>query len=459
MIALENKDIDVTIVVELENGTKEEITGLYFPLNGVFYYNDSFLEKNKDIIKNQYAIFPDGSEVDILNASVEIDGVELFSYVYIASKERKLKEYLKNYVPELISELEYGFYGNKFVIKDVELNLQFAYLFDELFKENENHILISDSFQGYKHNPQESKMNFYSQKGFNYKGYSEFFYVNDFFLEYIEQQKYDRKEFNGLSFFIGETEVTIKKPSHFFKFLNHVTQPDGRFRSWDNVFTISFKGVTDGEVEEFLQEVFYYLSKVFSVYNNESHLFRISNEEPTIFFERLLCKIEGQKFPRAKHVDCLAYYNKGLSVSRVDSFKYFYNVLEYFFIVVTNEKIKNLETKYPDFLIDFKCEIGSALKDSERMMIKYLLEDMCEKNGEAYIRHEMFKALSSDLIENFDLDVFADKLYDYRNGDTHSKTGTKEKVKPPRLLTKYEDDAWVEISKSLAEKLINQRCF
>lgn len=287
-------------------------------------------------------------------------------------------------------------------------------------------------------------LNFYEDFGLFYKNYCEFL---------IDK---DGSAIDNQEFMIGNLKVTIDEhPSLLFLIAHYDLLGDKFFRSNiedGGISLLSIKGdnLTLQNLEQNLSKVQFILgyydeafNKHYPQYNRWEDVYDTSNGLSTDVFElrreNNIHTIDGC-FPDFKYPEAIQYYNAGLSLKGNQlAFQYFYKILEYFWGVL-NEKPK--ETKY--------------IKEREQLQILI-------RSIKSEITHLISSAINKGHIkkeDNYDkaIILFSNKLYNYRCDIVHAKSDAKYTVELPYILDKAKGDFWINVTRQLAEILIETHC-
>lgn len=287
-------------------------------------------------------------------------------------------------------------------------------------------------------------LNYYEDFGLFYKNYCEFL---------IDK---DGTAIDNQEFIIGNLKVTIdKRPSLLFLIAHYDLLNDEIFSSDVTDGGISLLSITGDDltlqnIEQNLSKAQFILGyydeafyKHYPQYYKWEDGFDTSNGVSKEVFElrrrNNIHTIDGC-FPDFKYPEAIQFYNAGLSLNGNQlAFQYFYKILEYFWGVL-NEKPK--ETRFK----------------KEREQLQILISSI-----KSEITHLISSAMNKGHIKkenNYEeaIILFSDKLYNYRCDIVHAKSDTKYTVELPSILDKAKGDFWINVTKQLAEILIETHC-
>lgn len=287
-------------------------------------------------------------------------------------------------------------------------------------------------------------LNYYEDFGLFYKNYCEF-------LIYKDGWAIDNHEF-----MIENLTVTIdEQPSLLFLIAHYDLLNDEGFSlavSDGGISLLSIKGdnLTLQNLEQNLskaQFILGYYDETFykhypQYYKWEDYYDDSSGIDTKVFELRRKRNIHTTDgcFPDFNHSEAIQFYNAGLSITGNQlAFQYFYKILEYFWGIV-NEKIKE------------------PRQQREREQLQMLIN---------HIKHEISHLISAAIDKSYinkhdDYDesiiLFSDSLYNYRCDIVHAKSDPKYTVELPYILDKAKGYFWTNVTRQVAEILIEKHC-
>ncbi|CAH0169128.1 hypothetical protein [Peribacillus simplex] len=353
------------------------------------------------------------------------------------------------YSEELLENLNILKVNNEIlVVEDYEINQKIALSWNNLFGSEEEDFddINKFTFKRYNYEVDNPRMKYYPNKGFFIRGYGEFF---------IHYPPFDMEEGNLFEFSIGDVQITVKRPSNLFRFIFTNLTYDKYFGDFDSYFTISLVGVSKDKLEEILQQAMFIIGK----YNPSS-----LGDYPTIMefsgYDEMWDLIGSEEEPKdiknefsfSNYPEPIHFYNEGKSDNDPLNF---YKVLEYFYIISRKDDLKALSDKLnEDGDIDyFTTEVTKIYRTDEFSMLHNLLRNLRD------VPPIIKEAHNQLLISEESLEVFADKLYTYRNSIVHSKKDAGFNMAIPKYLSLENEYKWNVILEQLALLCIEKFCF
>lgn len=257
--------------------------------------------------------------------------------------------------------------------------------------------------------------------------------------------------------------VKIGHPSFLFDLVF-----DGFDKNYESsdFYTISLKGVTEENYEEYLTRAIFLIGYYnppleiedyphSSMYAREYDWSYVPDED-AILKRRQSDAFVNMRFNNVRYPEALAFYNEGKKLLGLEiSFQYFYKVIEHFFLICRREEFETLINKYNtnsniDYFID---KVTSIYKQNEDVQLKELLLSI-----EADILDIIESCYNGGYITDKTVESFCQALYQYRNTIVHGKSDDRFSVKTPSVLGNPNEVFWSDIAEKIAEILIKKYC-
>lgn len=388
------------------------------------------------------------------------DGVVVNIFLCTENIQSKMELYYSVYLEELSTVQSKLINEHKIVVHDASLPhikgiaIEWSSLFDFESGLDPAYPLLCDLSEDalcyYNLEVDNDTLKVFPYKGFYFKKYSELLFMNEKLIRLFENNQ------QVITFKIGSLIATISKPSLLFRLINaHFKRNEG-IMSWDDFYTIKFHDIDKNELESSLQQAIFHFNNQFNPFRKERTTFRIpTNPQIRSDIGYLSSKLNDKNFPKASHISAIAFFNEASNSTGYEAFINYYKVLEYFFKTGKEEKIKMLAEKYKsdDELAFFVQEIVEVADRKEINALKNLV--LVHQND---ILITVKRAKAFKLITDVSIEEFAESLYEFRNMYVHAKEDNSQ-LRPPKLLTTYGDEEWLNITREFAKKLIDLHCF
>lgn len=281
--------------------------------------------------------------------------------------------------------------------------------------------------------------------GFFSKGYGEYL---------LTYTTWDISRIGMDDFQIGNVTVEISAPSNLYKCLfDHLTYDD-TFDNWESFNTIKVRNCCKDELEGILQQVLFIIAKYTppEIEGDYPEIIPFQYEGSNMLWNDDVEFPDSDVFPKVKHHEPLAFYNKGM---KTNDPLFYYKILEYFFLINKKSEMQRLveiynEDSMMDKLMDSVTKIYVSKEDKllENLLIN--IDDIDQLTKQAF---------ENGLIQVDDVSSFSSKLYAYRNSIVHGKKDNKFELNVPTILSQNtNDNRWIFIIRTLAEKVIEQYC-
>lgn len=300
------------------------------------------------------------------------------------------------------------------------------------------------------------KIKVFEDRGFKFGDYIEVFIEYSAFWE-------DPTVFQMREFSVDSVIVRVEKPSFLFDLVF-----DGFDKNYESneFFTISLKGITEENYEEYLTKAIFligYYNPPLEIedypYSQEyvrEYDWNYAPDEENIKSRQDTDAFVAMSFNNLRYPEALAFYNEGKKLLGHEmSFQYFYKVIEHFFLVCRREEFETLINEYNtnsniDHFID---KVTSIYKQNEDLQLKELL---------CYIETDILDIIEScysgGYIDDKTVESFSQAFYKYRNTIVHGKSDDRFSVKTPSILGNINEVFWSNVAEKIAEILIKKYC-
>lgn len=310
------------------------------------------------------------------------------------------------------------------------------------------------------------KLKYYDRLGICFGDYSEFLinYNDSLFLEISDMDKFVMEHFK-----IGLVSVEIGHPSLLFDLSSKYFDGD-KYYEKDDWWTISLKGVTSDNYEEYLVKALFLLKHYnesplygwnpsccyFSGYYDATALPEEDIEKLVTDRRKEIKDFECLEFKDLRHFEALSFYNEGFCLNGHEmSFHYFYKVLEYFFLICREDAFKGYINEYNSRhnMVEFIKSVTDIYKQAEEVQLENLLNSIKQQ-----INGLIVEAKNKSIIGAVDVSEFSKALYMQRNAIVHGKSDQRFKIKIPTVVSSDEDVFWNNAIQKIAEVLIKKYC-
>lgn len=361
-----------------------------------------------------------------------------------------LEEILSFHKGEMSTSFKEGF----FVVEEMRVGKKYRVDYNEV------NTCEYDVFKNNK------KLKYHERLGICFGDYSEFLinYDDSLFLQLSDIDKFVMKQFK-----IGSVSVEIGHPSLLFDLSSKCFDGD-KYYEKDDWWTISLKGITSDNYEEYLAKALFLLK-----YYNESPIYGWNpnccyfsgyydaTDLPEEDIEKLVTNrraetndFECMEFKDLQHFEALSFYNEAFYLYGHEiSFHYFYKVLEYFFLICREDTFKTYINDYNSRhnMAEFIKSVTDVYKQAEEIQLENLLNSIKQQ-----INWLVVDAKNKGVISNVDMSEFSKTLYMYRNAIVHGKSDQRFKIKMPTVVCSDEDIFWNNAVQKIAEVLIKKYC-
>lgn len=323
---------------------------------------------------------------------------------------------------------------------------------------------VNDKIEYNDNYPCNEDVTYFERQGIKFNDYIEL--LTNFHDEQFQSE--DDYEFELYEFSIDGIKVVIDHPSELFEEFVDFSHDDMYANEW--FYTISLRGITDDNYNEYLEKVLFVLK-----YYNDSVVWPFDFKCDKFYGEDDLCvyadedykteiekrrkydnRFKDLKFDNIKYHEVIAFYNAGENMSDGEmAFQYYYKVLEYFFsmcqqpefIVFINEYNNN--GKIDDFIKNISKICAKNEREQIKKEINYLASETTQVIHEAFVKN---------FIKTETTDEFAEELYNYRNSLVHGKREFSLDLKIPNVIQTDKELFWNSAIKRIALILIEKFC-
>ena len=274
---------------------------------------------------------------------------------------------------------------------------------------------------------------FFPRVGFLAKDYAEF---------YLDYAASDISHFSN-SFFVGSVKVSVSQSSHLLWFLCKQFEDDYIFDINENL-TLKLKGTSVSSVEDDLCAALVYLGFLCpSEYNGDYPSIGRLNSEDDLWSTSNYEIVSGKSsLSRPTHPIALRYFWQARQLFGEVSILYYYKVLEHFFDVAWQRRIKDL--------------IDEANGNSE--VLAHLLGTEQPRNEEQYlgfvlsylINDELWDTIVEARFSSRDVDALARAIYKVRNEIAHGKNDERLSIVVPNIIPEETLHEQIRILEALA---------
>lgn len=304
------------------------------------------------------------------------------------------------------------------------------------------------------------KLKIFEDRGFKFGDYVELLFAYDSMLYYSS------KEFVFYKFTIDNVIVEIDTPSLLFDISMNGFYHDKYYDS-DNYHTISLKGITENNYEEYLTKALFLIGYYNPSINDETYpecfeflgeySFKYAADELEIEKRRKnYANFENKKFDNIQYHEALAFYNEGKRlIGHEISFQYFYKVLEHFFLICRQDEFKTIISEYNSKkdINDFIALVTDIYRQNEDSQLYVLLKTL-----EVEISKLINEGYTKGYIKENNVESFSKELYLYRNTIVHGKSDDKFSIKIPSCTGSAKESFWNMAAEKIAELLIVKYC-
>lgn len=332
----------------------------------------------------------------------------------------------------------------------------------EIVLEKEEYLIINEFRVGKKYklykdgSVDDDKIHVFEDRGFKFGNYMELLVEYSSFYSGFEMKKFS----------IGNIKVKVDHPTVLFDAVMNEFCGDKYYES-DSYYTISLQGINNDNYEEYIAKAIYLMGYYNPSTEDQSYpecfeflgeyYYKYATDENVVDERRRNdSEFSNKCFSDLKHYEAIAFYNEGMSLrGREIAFQYFYKVLEHFFLICRQDKIKHLIATYNNNndIDEFMDGIVNIYKAQEEIQLKFLL-----KSVQNEIQKLIHDAYENQYIDIEDIEEFGKKLYLYRNTIVHGKSDERFLLKTPSQTGDKKEQFWTTIVSKIAEVLIRKYC-
>ncbi|MBN1039287.1 hypothetical protein DVW12_11285 [Clostridium botulinum] len=253
-----------------------------------------------------------------------------------------------------------------------------------------------------------------------------------------------------LEFEIGSVKIKISNPTPMFKLIFRVWINADFDGWWDYFETIQIEGGSRENLNKYLQQSIF-INNIYNVTMNEN-IIRFGVKTNLRHYSNYYNYDNSNirlKFPETKYEKPLAFYNEAFNGTKETAFLYYYKVLEFFFYISKNGGV------------EYKCEESCLKRVLKELNENDNVKDIIENYFSSYLLEDDDK--NNLNCNNMSVEIFAKKLYKYRNSVAHGKDDRNLLSHVPMNLIDNSENkklrGWNIIAERLSFLCIKYFCF
>lgn len=270
--------------------------------------------------------------------------------------------------------------------------------------------------------------------------------IGDYIELYLNQCSYDfvNKE---IIFYIDEVEVTIRSATDMFILLTDIKYGYDTYIDKYSI-TISLKGISEHNYDDYYNQCLFMISMI-----SQNYCYLNNKDKYCIEINELI----NCHYINKNYNEVFYFYNEAMRIYDSEiSCLYLYKILEYFFLIIRKNEFEIIINNYnKNKSIDkLMKKITKIYRDDELLQLTILINSI---KGE--LEDILHKGNKINILDSYDINSFAKKLYLYRNSIVHGKSDHKFELSIPNPLYESKKDLfWKDSLRHISEILLFKYC-